>query len=686
MSPPPRCAFGDFVIERAQQRVLRRDGSTLNLPPRLFKALLLFVDNAGQLLDKDTFMSALWPGLVVDDNSLSQVISGLRRALADDGTGSLFIQTVPRCGFRFVVPVHVLTDDDLPPPPAASRIGAPARPVPAAAPLSSETALAPVIVQIPATGPVPASPAEPTAPPQPLPPPPAPPLRVHRRAALAGVTATAVAAATGVGLWAWRRPAPPGPGGPPFTLAVLPFKPLVAEGRDELLEVGMADSLIAQLSTLPGVVVRSIGSVRRHAGSEQDPLRIARELDVAWVVDGALQRRGDELRVSARLLRVADGSAAWSGSFDQKFTGVFEVQDAIATRVAQMLAPRLGAYEPANGAAPLAGRGGTRNTDAYQLYLAAGRHAQDMRADGLGKSIALYQQALRVDPRYALAWVGLAEAHRRTLFGADALPAQVFEPVALAIQRALAAAPGLAEARTEAAFKMYWYDFDWPGAEREFRLALAANPNVAMARFGLASLLLNQDQVDEGLVQLRTARELDPLSPVLNTLEAAYLLEAGRVPQARARLDRALDIAPRFWLAHSVRGLLHLAAGDNAAGISQLRRAVELADGNSRPTALLATYLARLGHDAEARALLGQLESRSRQRYVPPSSLAAVHTALGDTAAALAALERAFDTRDTRLTFLKDDPRLAPLRSEPRFGALLRKLKMDHFGRGLAPL
>jgi TolB-like protein/tetratricopeptide (TPR) repeat protein len=470
----------------------------------------------------------------------------------------------------------------------------------------------------------------------------------------------------------------------PSTLAVLPFKPLTSEGRDELLEVGMADSLIARLSTVPGLAVRSIGSVRRYAGLDQDPLRAARDLDAAWIVDGSLQRRGDQLRVTARLLRAADGSAVWSGSFDERFTGVFEMQDMISARVARVLTPSLEVLTLAPPAA--AGLGGTRNTDAYQLYLAAARHAQDMRAEGLSKSIALYQQALRIDPNYALAWVGLAETYRRSVFGADALPTEVFEPAAVAVGRALALAPDLAEARTEQAFRLYWFDFDWAGAEREFRRVLAINPNVAMAHFGLASLLLNQDRPDEGFAQMRLARELDPMSPVLNTLEAAYLLEAGRHGEARVRLSRALDIAPRFWLAHCTQGLLHLVDREPDRAVAEMRAAVALADGNSRPSALLAVYLARLGQTEEARAILMHLRTLAKSRYVAPSSLAAVHAALGEVERALDELDRAYLTHDARLTFLKDDPRLAGLRKEPRFVALLQKLKLDRFGPGWAPL
>ena len=656
----PRYAFGDFVLEPAQQEVRRRDGSALNLSPRLFNALLLFVEHAGELLDKDALMNALWPGVVVDENSLSQVVSGLRRALADDPVASHYIQTVPRRGFRFVATVTRL---------------------PEATPTSSNqsTAIEASLQRDPLPASAPIAPAAITA---------TRPAETHagarrrwlRRALIGGAAASLGAA----GLWMSRRALRPGNAAPSSTLAVLPFKPLAAEARDELLEVGMADSLIARLSAVPGLVVRSVGSVRRYAGTEQDPLRAARELDVAWIVDGSLQRRGDQLRVTARLLRSSDGVAAWTGTFDEKFTGVFEMQDAISARVAKVLAPSLEVFA---GAQPRAsGDGGTRNTDAYQLYLAAGRYAQDMRADGLRKSVALYRQALDIDPGYALAWAGLAETHRRTLFGADAKPAEAFEPADVAIRHALALVPDLAEARAEQAFKLYWFDFDWAAAEREFRRTLAINPNVVAARFGLASLLLNQDRPDEGFAQMRMTRELDPMSPVYNTLEAAYLLEAGRRDEARARLHRALDIAPGFWLTHCTQALLDLADQKTGEAIAEMRRGVLLADGTTRPLALLGSHLARVGQREEAREILDRLLALARSRYVSPSSIAAVHAALGEVGPALDALDQAFLARDTRLIFLKDDPRLASLRKEPRFVALMHKLNLDQFGPGFAPI
>ena len=663
-----RYGFGDFVLERSQARVRHRDGTPLTLTPRLFNALLLFVEHAGELLDKDALMLALWPGLVVEENNLSQVISALRRALGDEAPGSRYIQTVPRRGFRFIAPVAVLADVE------AVRVEAP---VDSQNP-SPITATQPSLIPI----------AEVSATPEALAVPQLPARR--RRTALAAGLATGIAAAA---WWLWQRsPAADvmGQGQRP-TLAVLPFKPLVAQGRDELLEVGMADSLIARLSTVPGLVVRSVGSVQRYAGPQQDPLRAARELDVTWIVDGSLQRSGEQLRATARLLRAADGTAAWSGSFDEKFTGVFDIQDLISTRVMQALAPVLQAVPGAANAAPrtaftaLTDVGGTRSTEAYELYLAASRHAQAVRADSLNKSLSLFNQALTVDSAYALAWVGLAESHRRRLFGADAVPLEVFEPSNLALRRALAVAPNLAQAHAGLGFNRYWYDFDWPGAERELRHALALNPNVTMAHFALAMMLLTQDRLDEGFVHMRQARELDPMSPLINTIEAGYLLSAGRLADARTRLARAFDIAPNIWIAHKAQGLLHLADGQTEAGISALRKAVALSDGSSQASSLLAVHLARQGQAEEARTVLSQLLALAQQRYVPPTSPAAVHAALGEVAPALGALERAYEARDTRLVFLKDDPRWTGLRKEPRFVALVQKLKLDRFGAGLSP-
>ena len=651
-----RYAFGDFVLERSQQRVRHRDGTPINLTPRLFSALLLFVERAGDLLDKDTLILALWPGLVVEENNLSQVISSLRRALGDDTQGSHYIQTVPRRGFRFIAVVTVLPDHALTG--TMPREAAPATPLPELLPMQPGALAANAAGNIAGVGGTASA------------------KRHWLRAAVAGIVASGLG-----GAWWWilRRTAGNGASTTRATLAVLPFKPLVVESRDELLEVGMADSLIARLSIMPGLVVRSVGSVRRYVGPDQDPLRAARDLDVAWIVDGSLQRRGEQVRVTVRLLSTANGVTVWSGSFNEKFSGIFDTQDAISARVARVLAAKLDTVTV--GSASLKSVGGTRSADAYQLYLTARQYAQDSRAAGLTKSVKFYNKALDVDPGYALAYAGLAETYRRMPFGADTAPIEAFEPAKIAAQRALALAPELAEAHAGLGWIRFWYDFDWPAAEQVFRHALMLNANSADAHFGLGLMLLSLDRPDEGFSHLRFARELDPMSRILNTLEASFLLGRGQRDEAAARLARAFEIDPDFWVAHLTLGALQLTDKQPEKAIETFRHAETLADGSTQPTVILGVQLARAGKRDAAREVLQRLLALQKIRYVPPTSVAAVHAALGEIIPALDALERAISVRDTRLVYMKDDGRWRGLRDQPRFIALLQRMKLDGYAQ-----
>ena len=285
-----------------------------------------------------------------------------------------------------------------------------------------------------------------------------------------GASTLGLAGFIGASAWAWRTrasaqpsappSAPPSepPAGSPDTLAVLPFKPIGAGPRDELLEIGMAESLVARLSNQPGVAVRSVGSVRRFTGAEQDPINAARALQLTCGVDSSVQRADGRLRVTARLLDTASGEAAWSGSFDDTATGVFDPQDAISARVAAVLAPHLAR----RGRNRLVGPGGTRQVDAYQLYLAARQQAQGIRRAGLLQSAALYRQAIALDPAYALAYSGLGESYRRMVFGADGEPAVVLLEAARSHERAVQLDPDLAEGHAGVGWVRFWRDWIGP--------------------------------------------------------------------------------------------------------------------------------------------------------------------------------------------------------------------------------
>ena len=639
--PPVEYEVGEFRLAPTQRRLYRRGGSHVELSPRLFDALLYFVERPGQLLDKDELLAALWPGLVVEDNNLNQLVSALRRALGDDAQASRWIQTVPRRGFRFLGAVRVKQAD----------------------------AVA-VATQPPLESPEPvAMPALPTVP---------SPLawqRHGRKAVLLGLAALIGA----VALWVSSRvntlPEPT-----LTSLGVLPFKPLTLEGRDEVLEIGMADSLIARMSSAPGLVVSSIGSVRRFGGTEQDPLRAARELNVQWILDGTIQRWGDRVRVTARLLSAADGTARWSGSFDDRFEDVFGVQDNISERVAQQLTSQLSRGERKGLVAP-----GSRNVAAYELYLTARFHAQALRPDGLAKSVELFQRAIELDPGYALAHAGLANTYRAMAIGIDAPPVKALAPGLKAAERAVQLDPALAEAHAALGWMRWWGEWDWPGAEQSFRRATALNPNVADAQLGLGHLLCSQQRCDEGLAHAQRARELDPMSLITNVIEASYLRQRGQQQQSRARLDKALQMDPSFWPAHQLLAGLHVSARKPDEALDALRKAQSLARGSVQPTANLGVLLARTGQQGQAREILAAMLALSEQRYVPPTMIASLYCALGERKQALGWLERARDERDVNLLFLSVCA--LELNDEPRFAALRGNLELPAWRDGFcAPL
>lgn len=653
--------FLEFCLQPQERRLLTPDGRAVELTPRLYDALLFLVEHPGELLGNDRLMAELWPGLVVEENSLSQSISALRRALGDEAQHPRFIQTVPRHGFRFVAPVSV-HDGPL------------------------QRVAAEVISDITLTALTPPSPPSPPSPfSRPLPPVPEPvlvapalahatrPGSSHRRTWLAGVATSALlATAGGVAAWRWRAPGS-ATGVGTQTLAVLPFKPIVGGAGDELLELGMAESLVSRLSNLPGVAVRSVGSVQGFRGAEQDPIDAARELNVTWIVDGSVQRVGARVRVSARLLNTTNGEAAWSGSFDEDYTGVFALQDSISAKVAQVLAPHL----ERDGRRRLAGAGGTRHVEAYQLYLFARQSAQGIKTAGLVKSIDLYRQAIALDPAYAQAWSGLAESHRRLVFGADGEPRVVLAESARASQRAVQLDPGSAEAHAGVGWNRFWRDWDWSGAQASFDRALVLNASEANAHFGYSQLLEMLGRRPEALEHLRLARESDPMSPlILLTLESGSLLRAGRAEEARQRLQRVFDMAPDFWVAHMVQSAFQLSKGQTEEALASLAQADQLADGSSQAAAALGYALARNGQADRARAILQRLVDQSKSRYVPPTSTGLIHAGLGDKAAAMAALEAGNSARDVRMTLVWNDGRWNLVRAEPRFAALRASMNL----------
>ncbi len=456
---------------------------------------------------------------------------------------------------------------------------------------------------------------------------------------------------------------------PEKRIAVLPFKPLVPENRDQVLELGMADSLIAKLSNIREIVVRSLNSVRKYSGLDQDPVAAGRELEVSSVLEGNVQKSSDRIRVSARLINVADGSSLWANTFDEKFTDVFAVQDAISQKVANALALRLSGEENKRLT-----RRYTENVEAYQLYLTGRYHWNKLTPPEITKSIEFFKKAIELDPTYALAYFGLADAYR-SLAPTSEVPSKDTLPQAqAAATKALELDETLAEPHATLAFIHTWYDWDWSGAEREAKRAIELNPNWSFGHIAYAQLLSVTGRSEEAIAEGARAVELDPLSLIINALNGYHLHLARRDDEAIARLKKTVELDSNFWIAHQFLGMAYIEKKMYPEAISEFSQAVKLSGGNSEPLALNGYASVLSGDTAKGRAVLKELKSLESQRYVPPSNLALLSYILGEKDEAFSWLEKAYQDRDIRLCRLKVDSKWDSMRSEPRFVEILKRI------------
>jgi DNA-binding winged helix-turn-helix (wHTH) protein/TolB-like protein/Flp pilus assembly protein TadD len=607
--------------------------------PKPFETLLFLVRNSGTVLDKDELMRAVWPDTVVEENNLSQNISQLRRALGEKPGQHRYIVTVPGRGFRFVAEVRTGTELEKT---QESDKTSPGRLEPATHPAKEVTAGS----------------------------------RRHLHWILLACIVVTLAGGSLL-LWrALRTGAPVGPSLPVATkvktIAVLPFKPLLPNEQDQALELGMADTLIAKLSNSREVVVRPISAVRKYGALDQDPLAAGRELQVETVLDGYIQKRGDSIRVTARLLSSGDGRQLWAGQFDQKMTDIFAVQDAISERVAAALALTLTGAENAR-----LKRRDTPNVEAYQLCL-SGRYflSQRGRAHSLEKARDTFQQSIALDPNYALAYAGLADAY---LFLANSEyggmpPTQLIPKAKDAASRAVTLDPYLVEAHGTLG-RAVAYERNWAAAESELKRSLELDPNYSDGRRLYAVFLARQGRLDEALTEARLAWELEPGS-------ANRMIILGWVHYFRREYDKAieqyrqaLEVDPNYHPAHFRLGLAYIQKRMFEEAIGELQTASRLSERNARHLAVLAYALSISGRRSEADKILNELRVRSQRSFVSSFDFALIYLGLGDKDSALKSLEKADDERDDWLLQLKVDPMMDSIRDEPRFEELVRKVQ-----------
>lgn len=664
--------FGEFRLDGAE-RILSHRGEPVPLAEKAFETLCALVKHGNHLVSKDELMKEVWTGAIVEENNLDKNISYLRKILGERADNAKFIETVRGRGYRFVAEIREVAAEEK----VAERPGygdAGTEVLGSALQVSSQNrneSESPGVAggqndlgfRISALG-----------------------IKDEQskgdrerrtkdertnRPWLIALAVLGIIALGWLGSYLWHGSTERADA-PIKSIAVLPFKPLVAENRDEALEMGMADTLISRLGDNLQIVVRPLSSVRKFGNLEQDALAAGRALDVEAVLDGSVQRWGDKIRVNMRLVKVADGTLLWTGTFHEEFTNIFVLQDAISNQVAAALALQLGGDEKMR----LTKRY-TDNVEAYGLYLKGRFHAAKFTPPEMQRGILYFQQAIDIDPSYAIASVGLAEAYR-ALATAGELPAtELFPKAKAAAQRAIQLDDRLSDAHSILGFIIFWYDWNWGESENQCQRALELNPNSADAHAFYAHLLSNTGHHAEALAEIKRATELDPLSPRNSALEGEFVLHAGQTDEALVRLQKSFELDPNFWLAHLFASSAYIEKGMFKEAIAEARKARNLSGGSTHPIAFEGYALAKSGKQAEARAMLAELLRLSTKRFVSPYNIALMYNALDERDETLAWLERGFEQKEPKTVFLKVEPKWNNMRSEPRFIDLMKRLRLD---------
>ena len=453
------------------------------------------------------------------------------------------------------------------------------------------------------------------------------------------------------------------------SVAVLPFVNATGDPNAEYLSEGITQDLVSTLSELSNLKVVSLASAYRYKGKTIDPPAVARELGVHTILTGRMLQRGDSLSISAEFVDAEHDRVLWSKQYHWKLVEVPNIQTEITQDITENLKLNLSGVQKSR----LAQRP-TENGEAYQLYLRGRFYWNKRTADAVNKAMGYFQQAIDRDPNYALAYAGLADCYYVTFFNNFTIPqAESAAKSRVAASKALDLDPLLAETHVSMAQVLEIFDWDFAGAEREFRRALAINPGYAIGLQRYAELLENLARYDEALAMIQRAQEADPFSLIINAVHGQILSRSGRTKEATAQFQKTLDLERNFPLGHYLFGLALVHDGKNEEAVKEFEQAVQSSPESSIYQSMLAFVYAQNGRIEEARKILGDVIGEAQGDRASWQDVAGIYAALGEKDHALVALEMAFQRRDSRMTMLLNHEALMPLRSDPRFSALVRR-------------
>jgi len=622
--------FGVFELDRRSGE-LRREGLRVRLQEQPLRILEALLDARGEPVTREALRQRLWPDetFVDFDSGLNRAINRLRAALGDEADNPRFVETLERRGYRFIAPVGA---------PEAAVVPAPA----------SATEVSPALTR-------------------------------RRHGALWLGAALAVAALVALSITfapALQRRAAPASGIPIRSLAVLPLSNLSGDPAQDYFSDGMTDALITNLASLPALRVISRQSVMHYKGSAKPVPEIARELNVEGVVEGSVVRSGGRVRITAQLIHAPTDRHLWAHSYERQLEDVLALQGELSRAIAEEVRLTLAASE----ARRLTPQGRVK-PEAYEAYLLGTYQWNQYTEQSLDRAIAHFRAAIASDPDFAPAQAGLALAYGRLLIFGYVRPGRGLAEQKTAALRALELDPGLGGARAAlAAARMQ--EWDWEGAEAEFRRAVETDPGSAVAHLWYGGYLRAVGRFEEALAQRRRALELDPVDPATNRAFARDLELAGQGDAALAQWNRVFELEPDRALDHLRVSLLHFEDGRADLGRSHLDRARALGVDSPTSIAYLAIVVAESGDRDEAHRLLGQLKAESARRYVSPVLPAFVHASLGELDSAFWLLENAYAAKDPTLIHIQaydalvriPKTRAATLRADPRFADLVRRM------------
>jgi TolB-like protein/DNA-binding winged helix-turn-helix (wHTH) protein/Tfp pilus assembly protein PilF len=626
--------FGAYEVSFRSGEV-RKAGMKIRIQQQPLKLLEILLEQPGEVVTREALRSRVWASETFGDfdQAVNIAIGKLRIALGDSAENPRYIETIPKRGYRFIAEVSVIDADDRT-----------KRTEPSLQKLAN-TELGP---QVPRSMPT----LEPGQ-------------RSGARWTIVGLVVVLILSALGV----WRVRSR---GGTPTnirSIAVLPLDNFSGDRSQDYFADGMTDELITDLAQISALRVISRTSVMVYKGTRKSLPEIARELNVDAVVEGSVLRSGDQVRITAQLVQAPDDKHLWAQSYEGDLRNTLGLQKQVARAIAEQIRVQLTPREEASLKNVRA-----VNPEAYESYL-KGRYFWNKRtADGLKVALAYFNQAIEEEPRYAQAYSGLADTY--ALLGdwqfAVMSPKEALPKAKTAALKALELDENLSEAHTSLAFCLEGFDWNWEGAEKEFRRGIELNPGYATAHHWYAWHLSLLGRNNEAIAEMRKAENIDPLSLIINA-DLAELLAIAHFPEESIQQSRkTIEMDPGFGLAHNQLAQAYLEKQMFGEAITELQKAIELSGNSPTCTANLARAYAASNRKAEALKLVGDLKKSSAPAASHASEIAVIYAALGDKDQAMTWLEKGFEERFNPGVLLR--PGFDPLRSDPRFQKLVRRI------------